>query len=340
MNMAASIEYEDERIASPPQVQAAKAMGPGMFKGLAAAAAWAVAALASGLLASRDPWGYTNAVVTLSAITAIVTAVLAIAGQPSFPLGQWVRSRSPWFIALALFLLAWELATAKLRWLPIPFFPSPQSIVEVYVNDWRRLLVCLAHSAGLLSTGYLFGGVLGFITGVGLGWSRAVSFWGQPLLRFIGPMPTTAWLPVAFFAFPSSWSASVFLIALASGIPVAILTWSGVAGVPSSYYDVARTLGAPPRFLILKVAVPAAMPHVFVGLFMGLSASFAVLIVAEMMGVKAGLGWYLQWAQGWAAYENMYAALLVLAVVCSCLITLLFRLRDTLLAWQKGMIRW
>jgi NitT/TauT family transport system permease protein len=73
---------------------------------------------------------------------------------------------------------------------------------------------------------------------------------------------------------------------------------------------------------------------------MGLGASFAVLVVAEMLGVKAGLGWYMQWAQGWAAYANMYAALIVMALMCSSLVTLLFRLRDRLLAWQKGMVRW
>ncbi len=65
---------------------------------------------------------------------------------------------------------------------------------------------------------------------------------------------------------------------------------------------------------------------------MGLGNSFAVLVVAEMLGVKAGLGWYLQWAQGWAAYANMYAALLLMAFLCSGLITLLFRLRDRLLS--------
>ena len=181
---------------------------------------------------------------------------------------------------------------------------------------------------------------LGFVTGVAIGWSRAIGYWAHPVLRFIGPLPATAWLPLAFFAFPSSWSAGVFLIALATGFPVAVLTWSGVASVNPAYYDVARTLGARPGFLILKVAIPAAMPSVFVGLFMGLGASFAVLVVAEMMGVKAGLGWYLSWAQGWAAYPNMYAALLVMALMCSGLITLLFRLRDRLLSWQKGLLRW
>ena len=173
-----------------------------------------------------------------------------------------------------------------------------------------------------------------------IGWSRGVGYWVHPVLRFIGPLPATAWLPLAFFIFPSSWSASAFLIALATGFPVTVLTWSGVASVNNAYYDVARTLGAKPCFLVLKVAIPAALPHVFVGLFMGLGASFAVLVVAEMIGVKAGLGWYLQWAQGWAAYANMYAALLVMALLCSGPITLLFRARDRLLAWQKGIVRW
>ena len=160
------------------------------------------------------------------------------------------------------------------------------------------------------------------------------------MLRFLGPVPASALLPLAFFFAPSSHAAAVFLVALATFFPVAVLTWSGVASVSKSYYDVARTLGASEWFLVRRVAVPAALPQVFVGLFMGLGASFSVLVTAEMMGVKAGLGWYLQWAQGWAAYANMYAALLVMAVLCSGLITLLFAVRDRTLSWQKGTVKW
>jgi len=175
---------------------------------------------------------------------------------------------------------------------------------------------------------------------VWVGWSRVAGYWVHPLLRFLGPVPASALLPLAFFFAPSSYSAAVFLVALATFFPVAVLTWSGVANVSKSYYDVARTLGASEWFLVLRVAIPAALPQVFVGLFMGLGASFSVLITAEMMGVKAGLGWYLQWAQGWAAYSNMYGALLVMAVLCSGLITLLFTVRDRLLGWQKGTVKW
>ncbi len=254
--------------------------------------------------------------------------------------GARLRRASPWLAALALAFLAWELVTAKFGWAPMPFFPPPQAILEVFLDDGPKLGGSILASLILLSGGYAFGAVIGFTLGVAIGSSRAVGYWAHPVLRFVGPLPATAWLPLAFFVFPSSWSASTFLVALATGFPVTVLTWSGVAGVNKAYFDVARTLGASRSFLILKVAIPGALPHVFVGLFMGLGSSFAVLVVAEMLGVKSGLGWYLQWAQGWAAYANMYAALIVMALMCSSLITLLFRLRDRVLSWQKGLVQW
>ena len=247
---------------------------------------------------------------------------------------------APRLLAVAAVFVAWELVTAKSDLLPKPFFVSPQAFLEVYADDYARLGDSLYHSVLLLVRGYFAGAAAGFVLGVALGWSRRIGYWVHPLLRLIGPLPATAWIPLAFFIFPTSGSASVFLIALATGFPVTVLTWSGVAGVQQAYYDLARTLGARTRFMVLKIAIPAALPHVFVGLFMGLGSSFAVLVVAEMLGVKSGLGWYLQWAQGWAAYANMYAALLIMALMCTTLITLLFRVRDRLLAWQKGLVQW
>ena len=57
---------------------------------------------------------------------------------------------------------------------------------------------------------------------------------------------------------------------MAVWFPVTMLTSSGIANVPVSYLDVARTLGAGRRYLIFRVAIPAAMPSIFLGLFMGL----------------------------------------------------------------------
>jgi NitT/TauT family transport system permease protein len=68
--------------------------------------------------------------------------------------------------------------------------------------------------------------------------------------------------------------------------------------------------------------------------------SFITLVVGELLGVKAGLGWYIQWAQGWAEYAKVYAALLVMSVIFSGIITLMFRARDKVLVWQRGLIKW
>lgn len=311
-----------------------------LLPAVGAGLAWAAFGAACLIRDDVGDWSQTNSV----AIAAFVISAVVLLGTSGADhlgrAGASLRKRAPWLIALGLFLTLWELATAKYAWLPLPFFPPPQAIVEVYTDDLPKLADSVWASVKLQLGGYLIGATLGFVTGVAIGWSTRVGYWVHPVLRFIGPLPATAWLPIAFFTFPSSWSASTFLIALATGFPVTVLTWSGVASVSSAYYDVARTLGAKPSFLVLKVAIPAALPHVFVGLFMGLGASFAVLVVAEMIGVKAGLGWYLQWAQGWAAYANMYAALIVMSLLCSGAITLLFRVRDRVLVWQKGVVKW
>jgi NitT/TauT family transport system permease protein len=341
MSSSSIDEASDAAIADFGSPPTAIASYRGWIGGAIATVAWLGVALLT-LLWPDTPesdWDYTRHLALVFAAVAIGIAFVTVAGLRFAPL-QRARHATPWLLALAALLGAWEIVTAKLGLLPMPFFPPPQAILAVFIDDWPRLGEGVLASLKLLARGYLVGAAAGFAVGVAVGWSRPVGYWIHPILRFVGPLPATAWLPLAFFVFPSSLSASTFLIALSTGFPVAVLTWSGVAGVSSAYYDVARTLGASRWFLVVKVAIPAAMPHVFVGLFMGLANSFAVLVVAEMLGVKSGLGWYLQWAQGWAAYANMYAALLVMALVCSGLISLLFRLRDRLLSWQKGLVRW
>lgn len=306
--------------------------------GVVAAGAWASAAAITWAWPDISPWSRTSLLALFQVAVALTLLAVALGGAGTRLVRLHAYDR--WFVALAVILSLWQVLTAKTGLLPLPFFPPPQSILEVYTDDAPRLVESVLRSLILLVPGYAIGGAVGFLIGVSIGWSKLASYWGHPILRFVGPLPATAWLPIAFFFFPGSQSASTFLIALATLFPVAVLTASGVGSVNSAYYDIARTLGGSERFLIMKVAIPSALPNVFVGLFMGLGSSFAVLIVAEMIGVKAGLGWYLQWAQGWAAYANLYGALIVMAFLFSGLITLLFTVRDRVLAWQKGIVRW
>jgi len=307
---------------------------------LAAGGAWLAVAAVTYYMPDSIDFGRGPEFAALSVAVAIALLAGVVAGIWQPVLGAKVRRLLPWSLVLGVFTLIWQLLAGKLGALPQPFFPPPHGLLEVFTDDYPKLIEGVFASLRLEFLGFAFGAIIGFWVGVALGWSRTFGYWVHPIMRFIGPVPSIAWLPIAFFAFPSSFSASIFLIALTTGFPVAVLTWSGVSSVNPAYYDVARTLGANQRFLIFKVAIPAALPHVFVGLFMGLGASFAVLVTAEMMGVKAGLGFYLQWAQGWAAYANMYAALLVMALMCTGLVTLLFKVRDRVLSYQKGDVKW
>ena len=312
--------------------------GPLWTTGLVAAAAWAAAAVITTALPDVVKWGSTQLFATIVAVGAALLAVLSIAAPHLGHPGRVIRHYGPWFIAIGVWFTLWELTTAKFGWLPKPFFSPPQGLLNVYIVDWARLLTCIGYSLRLWGLGFGSGVAVGYVFGVALGWSARVSYWGMPVLKLIGPVPATAWIPCTFFFFPTTFEASIFIVALASGIPVAILTASGVASVNRAYYDVSRVLGAGPWYLISRVAIPASLPNVFVGLFMGLYYSFAVLVVAEMLGAKYGLGWYIQFQTSYSAYANVYAALIIMAVLCSGIVRLLFAGRDRLLQWQKGII--
>src|SRR6478672_10629190 len=267
----------------------------------------------------------------------IVLAVVQI-GWPS--LRRWMREMGPIFAAALLALAGWELITSGFRLLPLPYFPSPAGVFQSLINDRILLFDSTWHSLVLLLGGYALGVVSGLISGIFIGWSSTIRYWGMPILKVVGPIPATAWIPLAMVVSPSAVISAASLIALAVWFPVTMLTASGISNTRASYLDVARTLGARRGYLIFRVAIPAALPSIFIGLFMGLGASFLTLVVAETVGVKSGLGWYVSWAQGWAEYGKVFAALAIMAAFFSTIMTLLFKVRDRLLVWQKGVIKW
>ena len=284
---------------------------------------------------------FTNGVYLKVLIAALVLGIiLFIISLVNKKFAKAYFFRAPFIGAVCLFFTVWDLATLKLSLLHLPFFPGPDKVLYVFVSDGAMLFKCTAYSLRLLLIGYLLGASFGLGTGTLIGWDQRANYWIGPLLKIIGPIPATAWIPIALVAFPTSFLASVFLIALAVWFPVTVMTSSGINNVQNSYFEVAKTLGGGQRFLIFKVAIPAAMPSIFIGLFMGMGTSFVTLIAAEMLGVKAGLGWYINWSQGWAEYNKVYACLIVLAAMFSGLIRLLFFVKDKLLGWQKGLIKW
>lgn len=248
--------------------------------------------------------------------------------------------RSYFLVGVYLFLTFLNLITAKLLLLPQIYFPSLSRIIEVYFEDTRLLLTCIGSSFILLIYGITIGFILGMICGIAIGWSKRWNYWIYPLIRILGPIPSSTWTPLALVVFPTAKSAAVFLIAFGVWFQITILTCSGIKGVNKAYFEVSSTLGAEDRQNLFKIAIPAAAPSIFLGFFNATCSSFVALMAAEMIGCKSGLGWYVNWQKQMLAYANVYAGLIIIAVFCYILVTLQFRIRDKLLSWQEGIVKW
>ena len=190
------------------------------------------------------------------------------------------------FAGAILLLAAWDLITLKLAWLPLHYFPGPDMVFNGISEDRQILLISTLCSLRLLVVGYLAGSVAGFVTGLILGWSHVIRYWGMPALKIVGPIPATALIPLAMTVFTNAFLASASIIALAVWFPMTVLTMSGIANTPLAYLQVAVHRGAGRGYLIFRVAIPSASTNIFIGLFMGLATSFLTLLAAETVGAR------------------------------------------------------
>ncbi len=275
-----------------------------------------------------------------SVIVLAITLAVAVMSCFTDSLKKTVEYKSLFWTGVIALITVINLLTAKLNLLPVIYFPSPSKVIGVIVEDRDVLLKCLAYSSRLLFTGFFGGAVVGIAAGIAIGFNKHAAYWLNPVVRFLGPIPSTAWIPLVLVVFPDTVSASSFLIALAVWFPTTLMTSSGIQNIANAFFEVSETLGANIFYKIFKVGVPAAMPSIFIGIFNGTCSAFITLMTAEMIGAKYGLGWYINWQKEMMCYANVYAGLIVIAVTFSILITLLFKVKDRLLVWQKGVIKW
>jgi NitT/TauT family transport system permease protein len=124
-----------------------RANGTGIF----ASFAWVAFGSSCLLWEDLGDWSRTHGL----AIAAFVMAASLLAATASAKwlgrFGPGLKARAPWLLALGLFLTLWEVATAKFAWLPLPFFPPPQAIIEVYTNMYAALIVMSLLCSGAIT---------------------------------------------------------------------------------------------------------------------------------------------------------------------------------------------
>lgn len=273
----------------------------------------------------------------------IVLGVYVIAVFTAVFVKRWrekLMYKAPLIAGILLLIMIINIISSKTTLLPTLYFPSLDRIIGLIFEQRVFLLANILSSLKLLIVGFLWGSSLGFLTGLALGYNKKVGYWLNPITKVIGPIPTTAWIPLALSVFSTTHVANIFLIALAVWFPVTLMTSSGIQSTSQVHFEVSSTLGASTLYKIIHVAIPSAMPSIFLGIFYGTVSSFATLMAVEMNGNSSGIGWYINWQKQVMMYDGVYAGLIIIAVLCSLILTILFRVRDRILVWQKGVIKW
>ncbi len=253
---------------------------------------------------------------------------------------QYLRYKAPLYAVLLLLLTAYDVATIKTGFLTYPLVPCVNSILCAAFTDRAILFTSTLHTLRLMFTGYFIGVALGLVTGITCGYSSKVRYWVNPIIKFLGPIPISTWIPIilVFTAGALSFGA-VFIIVIGVWFAVTVASMTGVANVDKSYFDAAKILGANERQLVFRVAIPHAMPSILQGMTQGMSTACTAIMVAEMLGVKAGLGWYMTWVKSWALYNNMFASLIVVCIIFTLVTKALELIKKRVLRWQKGVVK-
>ncbi|MDR1395169.1 MAG: ABC transporter permease subunit [Deltaproteobacteria bacterium] len=214
-------------------------------------------------------------------------------------------------------------------------FPGWKKIIPAFGTGRRQLLLGLASSLKLLVPAVAAAVLTGVTAGMIIGLHKRLEAVLLPFIRAVNPLPSTMLIPYAIAVMPTFWTSSWIIIYIGVLWPVLMNTLHGIAMLEPRWIDNARCLGLSGRRLITKVVLPGAMPQIFAGINAGLIRSFLLLTVAEMIGAKAGLGFFVQYYADFAKYDLVIAGMIWLSLVVVAIMTLFDLLKKRLLYWTK-----
>lgn len=241
--------------------------------------------------------------------------------------------------AILGFLLVWEIG---------PLLASPST--RVFLPPLHEVLIALwdlitsgalqAHLAASLTrsiAGFGIAVTLGIAAGLVIAWYRPLGTFLTPLLEVFRNTAALALLPVFTLLLGIGEESKITIVAYAAFFPVLLNTVAGVRTVDPLLVRAARSLGLSSFALFRKVILPSAVPTIFTGVRMAGTASILVLIAAEMVGAKAGLGFLIVNAQSSFLIPQMYAGILSVALLGLLVNTLLVTVERRLSRWRTAV---
>jgi NitT/TauT family transport system permease protein len=218
--------------------------------------------------------------------------------------------------SFAVILLAWE-SVVRLGWVN-PFFVSQPSAVAASLSRAARsgeLGHNLAVSFREFAIGYGLSVVVGILAGALAGRFRTVEYALDPFLWFLYSAPLIAFYPIFVLWFGLGVPTVIALTFLLSVPQIAASTLNGIQNVNPGLIRAARSLGAAEGDLLWKVVLPASVPVIIAGLRLGIGRALMGVVVGELFGATAGLGYSISYYGALLKTTDMIASLVVIVVL-------------------------
>ncbi|HUQ26951.1 MAG TPA: ABC transporter permease [Usitatibacter sp.] len=189
---------------------------------------------------------------------------------------------------LALWWLAVEVSETVI-------FPSPLQVFEGTLQLAREGTLWNHIGASLfrVGTGFLLAMLVGIPLGLLMGWKSLAHTALNPIVQVMRPISPIAWIPIAILWFGVGDVAPIFLIFLSAVFPTVIQTAAGVLTIEPQYLRAARNFGITRSRLFLHVVIPAVLPQIIIGMRVSLGISWLVVVAAEMVTLRSGLGYMI-----------------------------------------------
>lgn len=234
-------------------------------------------------------------------------------------------------------LLIWQLI-GNLNVISPVFLPTPISIL----NTFGELIVSnklsghLGISVVRALIGFIIGGSLGLLFGLIVGFSKKAEYVLNPSMQLIRMTPNLAIAPLIILWFGFGEVSKVVIIATAAFFPLYLNTFMGIRNVDNKLFDVSRVLEFSKYDTIAHLILPAALPNILLGLRLSLAISWLSLVVAELLGSQAGIGFLINLGKQNSVTELIFVGIIIFAVFGKLVDSFVRILEKKLLSWRDS----
>src|SRR6187549_1664878 len=197
-------------------------------------------------------------------------------------------------------------------------FPTPWQVVAGALELARdgTLWEHIGASLFRVGTGFGLALVVAIPLGLWMGWVGGVYRTLNPIFQMLRPISPIAWIPLAILWFGVGDVSPIFLIFISSVFPMIVQTTSGVHTIERRYLRAAANFGVSRSVLFRRVVIPAVLPEIIVGMRIGVGVAWLVVVAAEMIALRSGLGYLIMDSRNAGnRYDLVIASMILIGLI-------------------------